>query len=425
MGIKGFPQYLNKHFHFLFEAFSESSLKNARVAIDIGGYMHMFTEKMSYPTEYVDRFLAFTDELRRLGVKFVYVFDGIVAISKADTLNERRRKREITNRNIDAKIENLLGEERRYSALFAESMRSGIGSLLRLLRTLHCIRTERLELLSSKNPVNRRFFYVLEAVFSKHNVPYLVADMEAEKACAWLAVNGHVDIVISEDYDTLLCGAPVMLRRWRSDSNDPCTVSLAKLLGTMNLSYPDFVTTCVLAGTDFAKPPPSFGFRRAMWSVRETISARPQFSFLPVPPPGQGIATEPLSAPFLTNGGNGNGGNGNDGNGNDGNGNGSPDAIGGRFSGIAVLRQTFDRVYRGAYATPELADAALASFEVSYNIFTTTAFPFTRCLRIVCLVWLACILMGRLSQLPFSANTGTRNGANDICGTLGAFRAGQ
>ena len=40
------------------------------------------------------------------------------------------------------------------------------------------------------------------------------ADGEAEKACAWLADTGIVDLVVTEDYDALVCGAPRVLRYW-------------------------------------------------------------------------------------------------------------------------------------------------------------------------------------------------------------------
>lgn len=346
MGIKGFPQYINKNLNHLFETFGESRIKNSRVAIDIGGFMHKFTECMSYPTEYVDRFLAFTEELRSLGVQFIYVFDGVVALSKADTLNERRRKRELANRVLDEKIAHFVKMEEKFTKLLAESVMQKIGFPVRLVQTLDEIRRSRLQIILRKNPVNRRFFYHLESVFCQKHIPYLVADQEAEKACAWLAQKGHVDIVISEDYDTLLCGAPVMLRRWRSDVGPPCTVSLQNLLESMSLTYPEFVTTCVLAGTDFAKPPTSYGFRRALQSVRETVR-------------GDDLSTKSYDLSKQ-----------------------SPD----------ILRKTFDRVYRSSYRTPGEGDQALASFEEARQLFSGEQFPFRRSLLILATVWLVSLL---------------------------------
>jgi 5'-3' exonuclease len=354
MGIKGFPQYINKNLNHLFETFGESRIKNSRVAIDIGGFMHKFTECMSYPTEYVDRFLAFTEDLRSLGVQFIYVFDGVVALSKADTLNERRRKREFANRVLDEKIAHFAKMEEKFTKLLAESIVQKIGFPVRLVQTLDEIRKSRLQIILRKNPVNRRFFYHLETVFCQKNIPYLVADQEAEKACAWLAQRGHVDIVISEDYDTLLCGAPVMLRRWRSDVGPPCTVSLHNLLESMGLSYTEFVTTCVLAGTDFAKPPTSYGFRKALQSVRETIRVD-DFSAKSY---DLSAKSYDLSAKS------------------------SPD----------ILRKTFDRVYRSSYKTPGEGDQALASFEEARQLFSGEQFPFRRSLLILATVWLVSLL---------------------------------
>ncbi|CAI7741682.1 unnamed protein product [Closterium sp. NIES-53] len=48
-------------------------------------------------------------------------------------------------------------------------------------------------------------------------VPYIIAPMEAEAQCAWLAQHGVVDAVVSDDCDALLFGAPTLWRHLFSD----------------------------------------------------------------------------------------------------------------------------------------------------------------------------------------------------------------
>ena len=341
MGIKGLPQYLSKNFPHLFVDLNMSDLRNSSIAIDTGIFMHRFTENMHYPLEYVDRFLNFARELTDAAVKYVFVFDGMTLVSKANTLRERRHKRDRNSQEIDRRVALAKDEE---AALLSVLERSPPRSVAALLTQLHTVRTQKMRLFRKKNPVNRKFFYNLECVFAKAGIQYLVADQEAEMACAWLARKGYVDIVVSDDYDAIVCGSPLVLRRLKQ-CECPSVLNLRSLLGELGLNHSQFVDTCVLAGNDFAKPPMYYGFRRALQYVHATV--------------GDADTTDEN-----------------------------------------LLEKTFKKYYSAAYGSRERGHEALESFVSARNIFSCTAFPFSRSLLIFSFIWILHLLLKRSRGRP-------------------------
>jgi 5'-3' exonuclease len=110
--------------------------------------------------------------------------------------------------------------------------------------------------------VEGRFYGELRELFQREKIPYAVARYEGEKACVWLMQHGHVDLVISDDYDCLPCGAPVFFQHFLSKKKH-CTqrlVTLAPLITHLGFSsHEQFVDYCILVGTDFGGHLPGIG----------------------------------------------------------------------------------------------------------------------------------------------------------------------
>ena len=383
MGVHGLPKYLNKKFFHVFKPFN-GSLTNSRIAIDIGGFMHTFTEAMEYPTHYVDRFLAFAKQMKDMGVHFVFVFDGISEKLKSNTLFERRLKRERLERNIDRQVDCIARKERKVAleivriqrALLAESAPKSDTALDLLFShtcEMHRFRWNRKAVLLRKNPVCRRFFYHLESVFAANKIPYLVADSEAEQACAWLAQRGHVDIILSEDYDTLVFGAPVMLRNWNNRGNGsrgmcPTVIRLDEILEALRLTYNQFIDVCVIAGTDFTSLN-SIGFKKALEKMRLLISLQnPK-----IPPEGH-----------------------------------------------SVLQVYFNRFVKSSYSSDILAERDLQSLFAARKLFEIQKFPFSRSLLILSLLWIT-----RLSLTPVFLEFYSLENNTDGCSSRNTSRPSE
>ena len=271
MGVKGLAKYLRTQLRHLYRTCGPGELRGKRVAIDVGGFLHQFTITMSYPHQFLHRFQMFARQLRTLGIPHVFVFDGPSCRAKGPTLTQRASRRDQYMRNLHRKIGDAETEE----------VRLARGALVTGdLASLDTLRFRKLLWHKKTARVNRSFLYQLQTFFVGTRIPFLIADQEAEKACAWLAQNNFVDYVASEDYDTLACGAPLMLCSWSGflyEGKPLKLLSLSDVLANLRIGYPRFVDACVLAGSDFSRPPVHLGFARALALLQEYRSLEAVF----------------------------------------------------------------------------------------------------------------------------------------------------
>ncbi|WP_058366993.1 flap endonuclease-1 [Haloparvum sedimenti] len=167
----------------------------------------------------------------------VFVFDGAVTELKADEIAERREKREAA-------------EERR-----AEAEAAGDAVEAARLEA----RTQRLT--DTIQSTTRELFDLLD-------VPYVEAPAEGEAQCAHMAASERVDYAGSEDYDTLLFGAPRTLRQLTSKGN-PELMDLAATLENLGLTREELIDAAMLCGTDFNEGVPGIGPKTALTEIRE------------------------------------------------------------------------------------------------------------------------------------------------------------
>ena len=149
----------------------------------------------------------------------VFVFDGGVTELKGDEVAERRAARE-------------RAEEQR-----AEAEERGDAVAAARLEA----RTQRLT-----GVIHETTRGLLERL----DVPVVEAPAEGEAQASYMAARGDVDYVGSEDYDTLLFGAPETLRQLTS-SGDPEVMGLAPTLERQGLTREQLVDVAILCGTDF------------------------------------------------------------------------------------------------------------------------------------------------------------------------------
>ncbi|WP_280585728.1 flap endonuclease-1 [Halorubrum sp. Boch-26] len=167
----------------------------------------------------------------------VMVFDGAVTDLKADEIADRREKRE-------------RAEDRRAAA----AERGDAVEAARLEA-----RTQRLT--DTIQKTTRELLRLLD-------VPIVEAPAEGEAQCAHMAATGTVDHAGSEDYDTLLFGAPTTLRQLTS-KGDPELMALAATLDELGLDRQGLVDVAMLCGTDFNEGVHGVGPKTAVKAVRE------------------------------------------------------------------------------------------------------------------------------------------------------------
>ncbi|MEF8807829.1 flap endonuclease-1 [Natronomonas sp.] len=168
----------------------------------------------------------------------VFVFDGGVTELKDEEIAERREQREAYEDQLEAARE---------EGVEAAEIATLESRTQRLTDTIQETTRELLDLL---------------------DVPYIEAPAEGEAQAAHMARNGDVDYAGSEDYDSLLLGAPRTLRQLTS-KGDPECMYFERTLEKHDLTWEQLVDVAILMGTDFNEGVSGVGPKTAVKLVRE------------------------------------------------------------------------------------------------------------------------------------------------------------
>jgi flap endonuclease-1 len=183
-------------------------------------------------TSHISGLFYRTSNLIEMGIKPVYVFDGIPPALKAAEIQRRKQvKVEAAVRYEKAVAEGKPAEARMYAQV-ATSMKDYMLDDSQKLLTLL-------------------------------GLPWVQAPSEGEAQAAYMAKKGGADYCASQDYDSLLFGAPKLLRnvtisgRRKLPSKKvyvdivPEVIELSKTLGECSLTYEQLIDVGILIGTDF------------------------------------------------------------------------------------------------------------------------------------------------------------------------------
>ncbi|CAI5492311.1 unnamed protein product, partial [Closterium sp. Naga37s-1] len=105
-------------------------------------------------------------------------------------------------------------------------------------------------------------------------VPYIIAPMEAEAPCAWLAQHGVVDAVVSDDCDALLFGAPTLWRHLFSDRHYVEVYRAEDVQRELGLSRRHLVRMAMLLGCDYTPGISGIGVVNAIEVIHAFPGAR-------------------------------------------------------------------------------------------------------------------------------------------------------
>jgi 5'-3' exonuclease len=108
----------------------------------------------------------------------------------------------------------------------------------------------------------------VEQALQDNNVEYLVAPYEADAQLAYLATNGLVDAIISEDSDLLAYGCPRVLFKMDKDGNAK-QIQINDLGNCFspkftNFTHEQFRYVCILSGCDYLASPKNMGIKTAI-----------------------------------------------------------------------------------------------------------------------------------------------------------------
>jgi len=167
----------------------------------------------------------------------VFVFDGGVTDLKDTEVSERREKRERAE-------ERLAEAEERVDAIEAARLEA---------------RTQRL---------TDVILETTRELLARLDVPVVDAPAEGEAQAAYMARWGDVDYAGSEDYDTLLFGAPRTLRQLTS-KGQPELMDLDATLDRHGISLEQLIDVAILCGTDFNPGVDGVGPKTALRAIAD------------------------------------------------------------------------------------------------------------------------------------------------------------
>jgi flap endonuclease-1 len=245
------------------EEVSFAALSGSVVAVDAHNWLYRYlTTTVKWTNDAIYTTADGTEVANLVGVvqglpKFfehdltpVFVFDGAVVDLKDEEVSERRRERERAEEKLEAARER--GDDIAVARLESRTQRL-TDTILRTTREL-------LGLL---------------------DVPVIEAPAEGEAQAAYMAREGDVDYVGTEDYDALLLGAPLTLRQLTS-SGDPELMDFEATLARHDLTWEQLVDAAILMGTDFNEGISGIGPKTAVkllaehgdiWAVFEACDA--------------------------------------------------------------------------------------------------------------------------------------------------------
>jgi len=240
----------------------ESELKDKIVCVDAFNALYQFLSSIRQPdgTPLMDSRKRITSHLSGIfyrninlmdeGIKLVYVFDGKAPDLKYKTHKERESSRDLAKEKYEvAKDESDVEGMKRYSS--------------QLLRLNSEMIEESKELLESMG------------------IPVIQAPSEGEAQAAYMArTNTKVYASVSQDYDSLLFGVPILIRNLTVSRKRKTysgyveikqeVIELDKVLNVLEINLEQLICLGILVGTDYnPKGIPGIGQKKALDIVRK------------------------------------------------------------------------------------------------------------------------------------------------------------
>ena len=238
------------------ESISFSELKGKTIAVDAMSFLYQFLSSIRQPdgtplmdsrgrtTSHLSGIMYRTSKLIKLGIKPVYVFDGKPPELKFKEIRRRKERKAEAHELWDkakreGKIELALKHAKRTSR-FTPEMIDDSKKLLTFM-----------------------------------GVPWIQAPSEGEAQCVYMCRKGDVWAVGSQDYDSILLGAPKLIKNLTfagasGDKNKNIEIIYTgKILEKLNMTREQLIDVAILVGTDFNPGVHGIGPKKALKIVSE------------------------------------------------------------------------------------------------------------------------------------------------------------
>jgi len=220
------------------------NLSGKKVAIDAYNALYQFLAIIRQPdgtplkdhtgriTSHLSGLFYRTCNLLEMGIKVIYVFDGVPPTLKEVEIKRRSRVKEEALKKYEKALSEGKIEEARMYAQMTSRLKDYMADDSK--RLLSCM-----------------------------GIPWIQAPSEGEAQAAHLVKKGDSDYCASQDYDSLLFGAPFLLRNLTISGRRklprkkvyievvPEIVEMRKVLKALEITHEQLIDIGILIGTDF------------------------------------------------------------------------------------------------------------------------------------------------------------------------------
>ena len=253
MGIKCLLKFISEK-EGLINKITKENYKNKKIAIDISILIYRsiisvrnsgadFTNQKGEITSHILGLFNKTIELLHNNIIPVYVFDGKPPTIKNKTIEERK----LIKKKAFDKMEQAETEE------------------------------ERIKYLKRTVSISPLQWNQCKELLTTMGIPYIDAPEEADSQCAYLAKEGLVDAVFTEDMDILTFGSPKIIRNLTSHKIETTEIILENILNNFELNQEQFIEFCILLGSDYgpgiteSKPDIILNYYKKHKNIKDTL----------------------------------------------------------------------------------------------------------------------------------------------------------
>lgn len=228
MGVKKLLTFLNNYKNLITEK-KLSDYKGHKIAIDISlliyklviGFRNTGADIINNKGDRITHILGLFNKIIILlsnDIVPIFVFDGKPSELKYKTINNRKHVKLLYNEKF--KNANNIKDKIKY--------------------------------FKKTTSITKKEFDECKELIELMGVPYIIAPEEADSQCAYLAREGLVDAVYTDDMDVLTFGSPIIIKNLISIKNKPQEINLNKILDEIKLTYDEFIDFCILLGCDYS-----------------------------------------------------------------------------------------------------------------------------------------------------------------------------
>jgi hypothetical protein len=196
--------------------------ENKHVAVDILNYLYRFKGD----DRLIENLFIMCNIFKRYNISPIFVYDGKPPEIKKDTINLRSMMKKKNKKKYDIS----LLQKRKYHTL----------EMIKLRRS--CVMLTKNDLLLTKS------------IIKNYGMSYIQCYGESDPVCVELVKTNKAYACLSDDMDMIGYGCPRVLRYFSILKGTVVQYTHKQILNDLNkINHDDFVTLCILAGTDYGK----------------------------------------------------------------------------------------------------------------------------------------------------------------------------